>query len=95
MRKRYVTYRLSADEYQTLKAQADQAGVSVPVLARGLALESVQLAPRLEAIERLLKGIPERGAVITSFEKLAVRIAALQALAAKIDQATATKGATP
>ena len=94
MRKRYVTYRVSDAEYQTLKQQAEQAGVSVPIHARRLALDSVQLAPRLDQIERLLKGIPERGAVITSFEKLAVRIAALQALAEKIDQATA-KGATP
>lgn len=92
MRKRFITYRVSDAEYQTLKQQAEQAGVSVPVLARGLALESIQLTPRLEQIERLLQGIPERAAMITSFEKLGARLARL---AEKIDAATSKKGATP
>ena len=82
MRKRYVTYRLTAEEYQNLKAQADAAGTSVPIHARRLALDSVQLAPRLEAIERLLAAMPDR--------PMLVEVA--QRLGKKIDSASAGKG---
>ena len=97
MRKRYITFRVSDAEYQIIKTKAEQAGVSAPVVARRLALDTAQidqLGVRLDQIERQLKNVPDGGAVLAAFEKLAVRIAALQALAAKIDQAT-TKGVAP
>ena len=84
MRKRYVTFRVSDAEYQTLKAQADAAGASVPLHARRLALDSVQLAPRLEAIEHLIRAVPSK----------AVLLEVAQRLGKKIDS-VATKGATP
>lgn len=90
-RKRVLSIRLSDREYQSLKQQADAAGASVPLHARRLALDSIQIGPRLDQIERLLKGVPDRSGVIAAFEKLGARIAAL---AAKIDTAT-TKGAAP
>ena len=85
MRKRVLSIRLSDQEYQSLKQQAEQAGMSVPVLARRLALDSVQLAPRLEALERLLAAMPDR--------PMLVEVA--QRLASKIDRAQGAKGATP
>ncbi len=60
MRRRVLSIRLSDTEYQTLRALADQASTSVPVHARRLALDSIQLAPRLDSLERLLKDIPDR-----------------------------------
>ena len=76
MRKRYVTYRLTAEEYQSLKRQADQAGVSVPVLARGLALESIQLTPRLDAIEQLIRAVPDRAMLVEVAQRLGKKIEA-------------------
>ena len=84
-RRRVLSIRLSDTEYQVLKAQADAAGTSVPVLARRLALDSIQLAPRLEAIERLLTAMPDR----------AVLLEVAQRLGKKIDRAAGAKGATP
>ncbi len=84
MRKRYVTYRLTAEEYQTLKAEAEKAGTSVPVHVRRLALDSVQLAPRLEAIEHLIRAVPDRSGMVAAFQRLAE----------KIDR-VATKGVQP
>ena len=83
-RKRVLSIRLSDAEYQALKAQADAAGTSVPVLIRRSALESVQIGPRLEALERRLEAVPDRGVLLEAFQRLSK----------KIDQATA-KGATP
>ena len=83
-RRRVLSIRLSDTEYQVLKAQADAAGTSAPIHIRRLALESVQLAPRLEALERLLAAMPDR--------PMLVEVA--QRLGAKIDRA-ANKGATP
>ena len=85
MRRRVLSIRLSDTEYQSLKALAEQAGVSVPIHARRLALDSVQLAPRLEALERLLAAMPDR--------PMLVEVA--QRLASKIDRAATAKGATP
>ena len=84
MRKRVLSIRLSDAEYQNLKAMAEQAGVSVPIHARRLALESVQLAPRLEALEHLIRAVPSKTVLLEAFQRLSK----------KIDQATA-KGATP
>ena len=81
-RRRVLSIRLSDTEYQTLKALADQAGTSVPVHARRLALDSVQLAPRLDQIERLIQGIPDR----------TVLLEVAQRLSKKIDRAGTGKG---
>ena len=77
MRKRYVTFRLAAEEYQTLKAQAAQAGTSVPILARRLALEASdvrQIAERVDALERLIRDIPDRPMLIEIARRLGDRI---------------------
>ncbi len=84
MRRRVLSIRLSDTEYQTLKAQADAAGTSVPVHARRVALDSVQLAPRLDTLERLIRDVPSK----------AVLLEVLQRLVSKIDRAT-TKGVQP
>ena len=84
-RKRVLSIRLSDAEYQTLKQQAAQAGLSVPIHTRRLALESVQLAPRLDSLERQIRGIPSK----------AVLLEVLQRLVSKIDRATTTKGVQP
>ena len=83
-RKRVLSIRLSDAEYQSIKALAEQAGVSVPIHARRLALESVQLAPRLDSLERQIRDIPSK----------AVLLEVLQRLVSKIDRAT-TKGVSP
>ena len=83
-RKRVLSIRLSDTEYQALKSEAEKAGTSVPVHARRLALDSVQIAPRLEAIEQLIRAVPDR----------AVLLEVAQRLGKKIDS-VATKGATP
>ena len=85
MRKRVLSIRLSDQEYQSLKSMAAEAGISAPVLARRLALDSIQIAPRLEALERLLAALPDR--------PMLVEVA--QRLASKIDRAQVAKGATP
>ena len=85
VRKRVLSIRISDDEYQVLRAQADQAGVTVPVHARRLALDAVQLAPRLDRIERLLKDTPDRAGLLEAFQRLGK----------KIDAAAANKGAAP
>ena len=82
MRKRYVTYRLTAEEYQTLKAEAEKAGTSVPLHARRLALDSIQIGPRLDTLERLIRDIPDR----------AMLVEVAQRLGAKIDRAAGGKG---
>ena len=94
MRKRFVTFRVNDAEYQNLKAEAEKAGISVPLHARRLALDSIEIGPRLDQIERRLRSVPDGAAVLEAFGKLSTRIVALQRLAEKIDQATA-KGATP
>lgn len=85
MRKRYVTFRLADAEYQNLKAQADAAGTSVPLHARRLALDSVQIAPRLDLLERLMRDVPSKAALLEAFQRLGK----------KIDSITVTKGVTP
>ena len=83
-RRRVLSIRLSDTEYQTLKALADQAGTSVPVHARRLALDSVQLAPRLDSLEQALKGMPDRTVLLEAFQRLGKKI-----------DIVAGKGATP
>ena len=82
MRKRYVTFRLADAEYQNLKAQADAAGTSVPLHARRLALDSVQIGPRLDSLERQIRDIPSKAALLEAFQRLA----------SKIDRAASGKG---
>ena len=94
MRKRHVAFRLADAEYQMLKTAAEKAGTSVPVHARRLALDSIEIGPRLDQIERRLRSVPDGAAVLESFGKLSTRIVALQRLAEKIDLATA-KGVQP
>ena len=84
MRKRVLSIRLSDQEYQSLKSMAAQAGISAPVLARRLALDSVQIAPRLEALERLLAAMPDRTVLLEAFQRLGKKI-----------DIVAGKGATP
>ena len=74
MRRRVLSIRLSDTEYQSLKAQADAAGTSVPIHARRLALDSIQLTPRLDSLERLLKDIPDRAGMVSAFQRLAEKI---------------------
>ena len=83
-RRRVLSLRLSDTEYQALKTEAEKAGTSVPVHARRLALDSVQIAPRLEALEHLIRAVPSKTVLLEAFQRLSK----------KIDQATA-KGATP
>ena len=83
-RKRVLSIRLSDAEYQTIKAEAEKAGTSVPLHARRLALDSIQIGTRLEAIEQLIRAVPDRAVLLEAFQRLSK----------KIDQATA-KGATP
>ena len=82
MRKRYVTYRLTAAEYQNLKAEAEKAGTSVPLHARRLALDSIQIGPRLDSLERQIRDIPSKAALLEAFQRLA----------SKIDRAASGKG---
>jgi len=74
MRTRYVTFRVSDFEYQALKAVAARDGTSVPVAARRLALDSVQTAARFDAIERLLKGQPDRAMLVEVAQRLGRKI---------------------
>ncbi len=74
MRRRVLSIRISDAEYQALKAQADAAGMSVPVLVRRFALESVQIGPRLDNIERLIRDVPDRSGMIAAFQRLAEKI---------------------
>lgn len=85
MRKRVLSIRLADAEYQALKTEAEKAGTSVPVHVRRLALDSVQLAPRLEAIEHLIRAVPDRAGMVSAFQRLAE----------KIDRATINKGVSP
>ena len=48
--------------------------MSVPVLARRLALDSVQIGPRLEALERLLTNIPDRTVLLEVAQRLSKKI---------------------
>ena len=74
MRKRYITFRVSDAEHQALKAEAEKAGTSVPVHARRLALESVQIGPRLDALERRFEAVPDREMLIEIARRLAAKI---------------------
>ena len=74
MRKRHIAFRLADAEYQMLKAEAEKAGVSVPVHARRLALDSIQLAPRLDNLERLMRDIPNKAVLLEVAQRLASRI---------------------
>ena len=84
MRKRFVTFRVNDAEYQNLKAEAEKAGISVPLHARRLALDSVQIGPRLDSLERLLTNIPDRTVLLEAFQRLGKKI-----------DIVAGKGATP
>ena len=75
-RRRVLSLRLSDTEYQVLKQQAEQAGMSVPVLARRLALDSIQLAPRLDQIERLIRDVPDRAMLVEVAQRLGKKIEA-------------------
>ena len=81
-RKRVLSLRLSDTEYQALKQQANAAGTSVPLHVRRLALDSIQITPRLDSLEQTLKGMPDR----------AMLVEVAQRLGAKIDRAGAGKG---
>ena len=82
MRKRVLSIRLADAEYQALKQQANAAGTSVPLHVRRLALDSIQITPRLDSLEQTLKGMPDR----------AMLVEVAQRLGAKIDRAGAGKG---
>lgn len=84
-RKRVLSLRLSDAEYQALKQQASAAGTSVPLHARRLALDSIEIGPRLDALERQISSIPNKAALLEAFQRLA----------SKIDRAAGAKGATP
>ena len=73
-RKRVLSIRLSDAEYQTLKQQADQAGVSAPIYARRAALDGVQIGPRLDSLERLLTNIPNRTVLHEVAQRLSKKI---------------------
>ena len=81
-RKRVLSIRLSDTEYQSLKAQAAETGTSVPLHVRRLALDSIAIGPRLDALERRFDSVPDRAGLLE----------ALQRLAAKIDRAAGGKG---
>ena len=85
MRKRHVAFRLADAEYQMLKTAAEKAGTSVPVHARRLALDSVQIGPRLDSLERQIQDIPSKAVLLEAFQRLA----------SKIDRAAGAKGVTP
>ena len=74
MRKRYVTFRVSDAEYQNLKAEAEKAGMSAPLHARRLVLDSIQIGPRLDTLERLIRDVPDRSGMVAAFQKLAEKI---------------------
>ena len=74
MRKRVLSIRLSDQEYQSLKSMAAEAGISAPVLARRLALESVQLAPRLDSLERQIRDIPSKAVLLEVVQRLSKKI---------------------
>ena len=84
MRKRVLSLRLSETEFQSIKAVADRDGASVPIMARRLAMDALELGGRLAAIEAALAALPDR--------VMLVEIA--QRLGARIDRA-AGKGTTP
>ena len=69
-RRRVLSLRLSETEYQTLKFQAEQAGISVPVYARSLTLEAIQLTPRLDQLQHLIGNIPDRAGMERLTEKI-------------------------
>ena len=79
-RRRVLSIRLADTEYQALKKLADQAGTSVPLYIRRCALDS----PRLDSLERQIRDIPSKAALLEAFQRLA----------SKIDRAT-TKGVQP
>ncbi len=74
MRKRVLSIRLAEPEYQSIKAAADAAGTSVPVYVRRLALDSIQMEPRLAAIETAMAALPDRAALVEVARRLAERI---------------------
>jgi hypothetical protein len=74
MRKRVLSIRLAEPEYQSIKAAADAAGTSVPVHVRRLALDSIQMEPRLAAIETAMAALPDRAALVEVARRLAERI---------------------
>ena len=81
-RRRVLSIRLSDTEYQALKTEAEKAGISVPVHARRLALDSIQIGPRLDSLERQIRDIPSKAALLEAFQRLA----------SKIDRAASGKG---
>ena len=74
MRRRVLSIRLADAEYQTLKAEAEKAGTSVPLHARRLALDSIQIGQRLDTLERLIRDVPDRSGMVAAFQKLAEKI---------------------
>lgn len=73
-KKRVLSIRLSDAEFRHLKSLADAAGTSVPLLARRQALETLDLGPRLEAIERALTALPTGQVMAEAFKRLAEKI---------------------
>lgn len=82
MKRHQITFRLTDQEHAKLKAEADAAGMTVPVAARLRCLESLTIEPRLAALERAVAAMP-------TSEKL---LAALRHLEAKIDRAAGAQG---
>ena len=87
-RRRVLSIRVAEPEYQILKTVADQAGVSVPIHIRRLALDSIQqreIVARLDGLSAAIQALPDRAALVEVARRLAERI----------DRSGATKGATP
>ncbi len=77
MRNRVLSIRLTTTEYQALKTEADKAGVSVPIHARRKALDAMavdRMAASMDALERLIRDIPERRVIGEAFTRIAAKI---------------------
>lgn len=46
----------------------------MPVYARSLTLEAIQLTPRLDQLDRLIGNIPDRAGMVSAFQRLAEKI---------------------
>lgn len=73
-RRRVLSIRLAEPEYQSIKAAADAVGVSVPIHVRRLALDAIELGPRLAAIEAALATMPDRPMLVEVAQRLSRKI---------------------